>query len=230
MAVLNNIVIHHSGGLGNDNLASTRHLTFNDIGRYHKNKGVRQGYNPYSKMGYPHAYNAMYDPKLRIFKQFREIGEETMAQRGSNFDTFSLGIIGNYNKQKNVYRPVDPVEEYMEEDIAKYLFDLLNGNKRKLVVSPNAELNFSRTRIYAHRFFSNTDCYGTFLSDNWARDLLVKYKQVIINDIVRLKKRIKILQEFIKIYIQLINLFTKKRMMDKALSGVGDFECEGFVS
>ena len=67
--------------------------------------------------------------------------------------------------------------EETEINVAAYLHKLINGNQENLIVAPNTTLNFSIKRIYAHRFFSNTLCYGMFLANNWAQELVIKYKK-----------------------------------------------------
>lgn len=219
-----NIALHHSGGLGNNQYASTQHLTFKDIENYH-----RYRWNFRSTLGEYAGYGVGYDPKTRKWKQWRAIGEEMAAQRGHNFDTFPVLIIGNYQRQpfSNPGKPVDPVTKTMEADVASFLYDLVNGNKRGLAVKPGTTLNFSTTRVYPHRFFNpGTDCYGTFLSDNWARDLLVKYKEVSVeDDTVVLKERIKSLQLLIKLYMQLLDLMNRS----KPTLSASERECEGFI-
>lgn len=181
MATLKNIAVHHAGGLGNDVYASTRSLTVESINAAHKTRWNFPS-SLKDKNGKPwyFGYNVIYDPKDRSFTQGRALGEETAAQYGYNFDTFSICIIGNYMK-KPLGSPagaVDPFDKQIQEDITLFLFDLINGNKRALKVEPGTTLNFAISRVQPHRFFGQTDCYGSYIADSFFRDQLVAYKPV----------------------------------------------------
>jgi len=227
------IVAHHSGGLGINNQASTRHLTPYQIATHHKNKWNFPSKfitDPVLKYG---GYNAIYDVKTCTFHQCRGIGEETAAQRGHNSDTFSLCIIGNYNKSTRSSFSVDPITDIMEQDIAIYLQHLINGNKLGLVVASNTRMNFAVSRTYAHRFFSSTECYGTYLSDNWIRNLLIKNRPVDVYDVdkaVILRERLKLIQLLLKAYSQVADLLRQKRIREQSLGAVDDRECNGFIN
>lgn len=218
---IKNIAIHHSGGLGQDNFASTRHLTFANINSFHK-----QRWNFLSSMDMYAGYNAGYDPKTRQFIQWRAIGEETASQKGYNHNTFSLCIIGNYNAING--KSVDPMTIEMERDIARYLSDLIHGNKRNLVVASGTKVNLSMTRIYPHRFFGNTMCYGTGLIDSWGRNLLTKYKvKEVDNDIVEMQERLALYQQLLQVYLKLLEIVQKYQLQKVAFGAVGDRECSG---
>jgi hypothetical protein len=231
---ISNIVLHHSGGLGTDQYASTRHLTPKQIATYHKGKWnfpSRYITDPVLKYA---GYNFIYDPKARAFFQCRAIGEPTAAQRGHNDDTVSICVIGNHDEKNG--RSVDLMTGLMEREIASFLLDLINGNKRMLVIAPNTTLNFSIKRIYAHRFFSQTTCYGSFLSDYWAQDLVIKYKKVIVapisaKSISDLKKRLALMQTLLRLYTVIFDLLNKLKLQKQTLGAVvEDRECDGFIS
>ena len=203
---IDTIVVHHSGAIGNNDLASSRHLTVDDIDSYHKSKWnfpslyMKKGKGPYYV-----GYNVVYDPKTRQFTQTRAIGEETIHTKGLNYTSFGLCIIGNYTMG------VDAMGATIEDDISGYLDDLINGNRRGLVVAPNTKLSLSVSRIYPHRAFSQTQCYGSSLSNNWARDCVTKvtYSRII--------------QQLLSIYGNLQSLLNTKH-----LGGV-DEECTGGI-
>ena len=184
MTTIRNIAIHHAGGLGNDAYASTKHLTVSHINNAHRARWDFPSRYMKDGAGRPwyFGYNAIYDPKDRSFTQGRALGEETAAQYGYNFDTFSVCIIGNHNRRllSNPSVPVDPLTAQIEEDIVKYLYDLINGNKRGLFVAPGTTLDLSVNRVRPHRFYQSTDCYGTGIPDNHFLDLLIKYKPVVV--------------------------------------------------
>lgn len=230
MRTINQIAIHHSGGLGNDNYASTLNLTVDHIDRAHKER-----WDFRSKLNYYAGYNAIYDPKTRKFTQTRLIGEETASIKGHNFNTFHLCIIGNYNK-KQLGSPiglVDPLTDNIKNDISKFIFDLLDSNSRNLVVENNIKLDFSVSRIYSHRFFSRTFCYGTGIKDNFFRDEVIKIKKIDsyewTNDQEKgsekdVEEKKKLIQTLIKLYSQLLDLLIRKRAQESYLGAVEDRE------
>lgn len=179
MADIRFIAIHHAGGIASDPYASSLALTPAKVSTAHKARwDFPSEYmkDPAGKPWYG-GYNCIYDPKDRSFTQFRAIGEETAAQYGYNFNTFSVCIIGNYSKRP-LGAPagtVDPMTETIKDDIAKFLHDLMEGNRRGLVVAPGTGLDFDISRVHPHRFYQQTECYGTGLDDNLFRDLLVAY-------------------------------------------------------
>lgn len=173
---IENIFIHHSGGLGNDNFASTLQTTPQDISKYHKARwNFASQYIKDETLRYT-GYNVVYDPKTRKFTQCRAIGEETAAVIGYNFNSFHLCIIGNYNKKPLSTESVDPMFTYMVEDITHFLIDLINNNARNLIVAKGLDLKLSKTRIFPHRKAANTMCYGTSLDDNFFLKKVTEYK------------------------------------------------------
>lgn len=207
--IIKNIALHHSGGSVSDKYFSTAYMSVTDIDTYHHLK-----WNFKSSLNFYAGYNVIYDPKSRLFFQMRAIGEETAAQYGHNFDTFSLCIIGNFNLRPfgSPRMPVDQMTFDIENDIAAYLQDLIDGNKRQLIVSSGTKLDFSYQRVYAHRFFKYTDCYGTFLTNTWARELASRKKVAIIRE------------SLLALYKLLDNLKRKP-----SLGSADDRECDGFV-
>jgi len=228
---MRNIAIHHSGGLGNDQFASTKHLTPQDISDYHKYKwNFPSEYITDENLRYA-GYNVTYDRKTRIFTQHRAIGEETAAQKGHNHDTFSLHNTGNYNRKPigAPNQPVDKMTDYIEKDIALFLHDLIDGNKRNLVVAPNTVLNFSIKRIYPHSFFSQTMCYGSYLAYNWAQGLVIKWKPVE-ETLGNLKERFALTQTILRLYTVIFDLLNKMRLQKQTLGSFEGRECDGLIT
>jgi len=176
---ISNIIVHNSGGVSNDNFMSTANITPQSISTYHKSK-----WNFPSKFikdeGLRYAgYNVIYDPKTRKFYQCRALGEETAAAIGKNFDSFHICIIGNFNfKKLSKTELVDTMFTYMYEDVVSFLIDLIDGNKRGLVVAPDTIIELSRNRIYPHRMFAATNCFGTGLEDNFFLEKVLSYTKV----------------------------------------------------
>ncbi len=200
------IFLHNTGGRGRDRYASSADLTWQQINKAHKDK-----WNFKSSMGFYVGYNATYDPKDRTFTQHRAVGEETAAQRGYN-NEFSLCIIGNYTAYRG--KSVDELTQHTRDDVASFLFDLINGNKRNLVMYYYPQPTFSLKQICPHRFVSNTECYGSFLSDS-----------IFLDDLLNLYKvKIDVLKRLVGLYIKIIALFEKKQ-----LGSVEDRECSGLI-
>ena len=95
MAKIINIALHHTGGKQNEPFWSSAHLTAEDIDIAHKERfGMKSILNRWG------GYNLFYEKNGKR-TQFRAIGEETMAQRGNNFDTISMCFAGNQIRRSN---------------------------------------------------------------------------------------------------------------------------------
>lgn len=140
------ICVHHSGGIENNPLASTKLFTADTIDKAHQTK-----WNYKSSLGYYGGYNFFCDYWGNVI-QFRAVGEETMAQKGYNFNgqVVSICLAGNFTKGVDV--PSEAQKMALEELI------------RQFPQVPNSN-------IVPHRHFRDTECYGNSLSDDWARNL-----------------------------------------------------------
>lgn len=241
MSRISNIAIHHSGGLGQDSEASSAFLTASRISEAHRarwdfpSRFLKDG----SGKPWYAGYNVIYDPKDRSFTQTRAIGEETAAQYGFNFDTFSLCIIGNFESLPDSWphRSVDPLTEQIKEDVTLFLHDLVEENKRGLFVIPGVFLDLDIARIHPHRFYqTNTECYGTFLSGTLFRDLLIADKIVPAvpsetGPLSVLERRNALVQSLMRLVARLNDfiLESQKRKLGK-LGEVGGRSCEGFIN
>src|SRR5687767_8209126 len=95
------IGIHHSGGIGNRYYASSQYLTANDVNNAHRQRWPNF---PSELNGMFMGYNFFIDVTGKI-TQGRYIGEETAAQKGSNKNTISICLAGNFSKYQG--EPVD---------------------------------------------------------------------------------------------------------------------------
>ena len=201
---ITDICLHHSGGIGTDDLASSAQLTVFDIDRAHKER-----WNFPSTLGKYAGYNFIIDPKDLSVTQHRAIGEETAAQQGHNFDTVSICVIGNYSAG------VDRMTPETERILTNLMDDLIFGRTEKYAVLPGAELALSVARINPHRFYGQTTCNGTALPDSWGRNL----------EVVRISKKIAIIEQLVKAYAALLSLISRR----PAVGGIGDRECPGHI-
>ena len=215
---ITDIALHHSGGIGADELASSAHLTTFDIDRAHQGRwnfpsGIRK--DPLDPEPWFVGYNFIIDPKNGSVTQCRAIGEETAAQQGHNFDTISICVIGNYSRFKENQISVDPMRPNVEQILTSLMDDLIFGRTEKYAVLPGAELALSVARINPHRFYGQTTCNGTALPDSWGRNL----------EVGRISKKIAIIEQLVKAYAALLSLISRR----PAVGGIGDRECPGHI-
>ena len=142
------IVIHHSGGIGNNPLASTKNFTADTINKAHQAR-----WNYKSSLGYFGGYNFFIDAWGNR-TQFRAVGEETMAQRGYNFSGIVISVCLAGNFTKGVDMPSVAQENALRE-LCKELPQVAPYN------------------IVPHRSLGQTDCFGTGLKDDWARNAIL---------------------------------------------------------
>lgn len=241
-----NIAVHHAGGTQADYYASSLHMTPAGISEAHKGRWNFPSQYMKDPAGRPWygGYNCIYDPKDRTFTQFRAIGEETAAQIGFNFNTFSLCIIGNYMIKPGSWprASVDPLTEQIQRDVTMFLHDLIDGNKRGLFVAPDTTINLDVSRVHPHRYYqAGTDCYGTFSSDTYFRDLLITFKPVPVPPIdqrptaiststVTLEQRNALIQSLLQLVAKLQDFILNwQKNNGGRLGSVGGRGCEGII-
>lgn len=216
MSTLTHIAVHHSGGTATSGIASTIHSTPDQINDFHKGR-----FNLPSKYiaGQWGGYNFGYSPITRKFHQFRALGEETAAQKGWNFNTISICIFGNYSKLPGMQLSVDKMTEQTEKDIATFIHNLIHNHfvgTDKVVIAPNTKFDLSLDRVRPHRWYANggTECYGTYLTDDWLRTILAKYKVVpLLPDPV---ERTKLVQKILKLKMLIKDLIERKTALKVA--------------
>lgn len=214
--------VHHAGGLGANRYASTQHITVKQINSAHKARwNFPSKFIPNSYAG----YNFIYTPYDRKFTQTRAIGEETAAQIGWNLNTISLCIVGNYTALPNS-QTVDPMTKEIEEDVAEFIFDLINGS-HSWVIAPNTKIDLSLSRVHPHRWYGHTECYGTGLSDKWLTDLLAAYKKPPQEP---LQKRVALLKKLVSLYLRLLSLQDGGRIKASLGSDFEHRECPGHLT
>jgi len=161
--MINKICVHNSGGIGDNPLALSSHLTVESINLAHKKRGFNL-----SEMNYYVGYNFLLFPDGRLL-QTRLIGEQTAAAVGSNFDTVHICLLGNFTKGS-----MESPTGAQKEALKGLILNLENGSFANLYkVKNGASCDFNRTRVYAHRELQpTTSCFGSSLPDAWARDLV----------------------------------------------------------
>lgn len=222
--MINYIAIHHAGGTTSNPLQSAKHLTFDSIESAHRQVADWQGYKAHkSSLGWHVGYNFVYDAKTRQFKQFRKIGEETLAQKGYNFTAISICIIGNFSRYPNSQNSVDTMTEEMESDIAQFVWRLIKG-EHEYIIKDGTEIDLNASRVHPHRWYQNTTaCYGSALADDWINTILSKYS--VTGDA---QERIILLQKLMKLYLQLQKLLQTKPK--NTLASIGEPACGGITN
>ena len=151
------IIIHHSGGLGEDNYASTKHLTAEDINRAHRLRWP----DFKSSLGWWAGYHYIVESSGKTTRT-RDIFEEGAHTKGHNMESIGICLVGNFNKHPQTGHPIDkPTQE--QENALRSLYGAIT--RQIGAIKP--------WNIVGHRYFSQTDCPGTGLPDNWARNTIL---------------------------------------------------------
>ena len=168
------LALHHVGGTYNDPFASSINATAKQIDDWHKIRPDFIGYYAHlSSLGFYGAYTIFIE-RTGKWTQFRKVGEETMSQRGYNFNTVAICMAGNFIKKNGI-----PIDTPTLEQMMTYktlAIALLDNNRTMLdklgvVIAPNTEIKITPANIHKHSYYQpNTECNA--LPDSWGRDLL----------------------------------------------------------
>ncbi len=174
MTLIKNICLHHAGGLGTDNFASTQNLSLQSIDDGHKMRwpdfpsSIK---NPTTGQGYFVGYTIVI-PADGKYVQTRPLGAETAAQVGHNFDSVAICVVGNFMKKSNG-QPVDVMTPAQIATLNMLLKKLLAPSFKDLglIIEPGSSFDLAVQNIYPHRILqpNHTDCNGTFYPDDWGR-------------------------------------------------------------
>lgn len=196
------LVFHHSGGIGNNGLASSQRLTFDDINRAHRNQwpGFASELDPNIYIG----YTGVIFPDR--FVQTRLLGEELAANKGFNSETIAICIMGNFSKIGST--TVDQMTQFQKEMAEKLAIAIFENRPQDvgLKAKPGYQQSISLKNIIPHRLLNFTECYGTGLPDEWGRNLVIPY----------VKRKIILLQQLLELYIKISDA------LKKAKFGVGN--------
>jgi len=141
------LVIHHTGGTNNDPLADTSHHTFEIVDNYHKSL-----WNFRSSLGHYIGYHYFIEKDGKV-TQGRADTDEGAHTRGMNTRSIGICLAGNFDATKPSKKQEKALAELLTTLAAKY--------------------NIPAENVVPHRKYANKTCYGTNLSDTWARDLLL---------------------------------------------------------
>lgn len=171
------LIVHHTGGTESDPLADTSHHTFEIVDNWH-----RQLWNWRSSLGHYIGYHYFIDREGKV-TQGRADDEAGAHVIGKNKSSIGICLAGNFDRIGENSEPSEKQE--------KSLTGLLKKLSKAHGINPR--------NIVPHREFSNKTCYGSNLSDDWARSLVKDTSQqpkrldeystiVLINE---LKRRIR---------------------------------------
>ncbi len=159
---------------------------FYSVNEYHRRK-----WNFKSATGFYIGYH-FYISKLGKIHRGRLVSEEGIHCRGMNLSSIGICLQGDFNREMPTEAQKTALRGLLSELMKKH--------------------NIPSSRIVPHRKFSQTDCYGTNLSDSWAKELVNGRREEVL---IKLKERITILLRLVKAKLKiLINLKrsqTKKR-------------------
>lgn len=203
---------HHTGGLGRDPYASTKHLDFDHIQRAHY-----RNWPDFPSEYFPThiGYNVLVFPD-GSWRQTRLIGEETAAVKGHNKEGFYPCLIGNFNERPDGHMVDHPTAAQMitlkDMEIA-----LIEGKAEEfgLKVKPGTIIDIKLHKIGPHRFWQPTQCYGTGLLDRWARDFAVEY----------FKEKINLLTRILILYQKLLGVYQSLKRFGSFKAGSAPVSC-----
>jgi hypothetical protein len=156
MSIIRNIGVHHVAG----------RLTLPEINSLHRGRwpdlpselrpGIYVGYN-------------VVIWRDGSYYQARYVGEETAAQVGHNKDTVSFCLSGDFTKGHDV--PTEAQKATLKALIRAVV--AFPGVDMPLKVKKGTVVSVLPENIYPHRVLqpNHTECYGSGLSDDWARKL-----------------------------------------------------------
>ncbi len=209
---LDKIAVHNFGpSLAANPLSKSQHLTEENINSAHRNRWpeFRSELN-----GSYIGYNVVIYPNGEL-RQYRFAGEETAAQKGHNFDTFSICLAGNFTNGVEL-----PTFEQRGR-LKSLLTGLLTGKVESIgiKVKSGTTFGFTRNAIHPHRVLqpNHTSCYGSALSDSWARDLVAADPEIERKRLISL----------IEMYKKVLELLKRKQSLGSAAVPCSDLDVRG---
>src|SRR3990167_5426927 len=195
MKIYNEISIHHLGGIRDNPYLSTLDFTAEQLNLAHKAewefKSLYTG-----KYG---GYNFFCDKNGKI-TQFRAIGEETAAVKRRNKDVLSFAFAGNFNKFNG--QSVDQPTLLQLVAYKNFIIKLFEKEYSGWIILPNTEVQLTISGINPHRFYTQTECYGNSLDNEFCRKDLRIY----------LNEKITLIQKLISLYQKLILILYPQKL------------------
>lgn len=212
--------IHHTGGTQINKLESTQHLTVAQIDEYHKNRWP----DFKSSLGFWCGYTIVI-LQDGTWVQTRLVGEEGAHTRTRNFDSSGILIMGNYSVGS-----ADVVTYQQKKTYANICNAFLKGKEALelmgIQVLEGTKIDVSLSRILPHRLLDpdphHTECYGTKLPNDWARQVVMSSQNPDGIDELKLT----LMQELVRLYMKLLDLL---RASAKPTLGAVERGCTGLI-
>lgn len=128
------------------------------VNQWHKERDFEK-----SKNGVYCGYHVLIE-KDGSSVQARDYEEKGQHVKGENQTSIGIGLSGNFDEEMPT--------EAQKETLAVVLKHCMDRFK------------IPASKIYPHRKFSNTHCYGTNLDDNWAKRILLEHEINYIKKII----------------------------------------------
>ncbi len=171
------IIVHNTGGLVDNPNYDSSDLTFEQVNKYHKWK-----YNYISNLGFYIGYHYFIE-KDGTVHQGRADMEMGAHCKGINDMSIGIGLAGNFDITTPTCKQIASLKELLSELMQRH--------------------NIARSKIFPHRHFANTRCYGINLSDVWAMNLVPEIDHDKDEQIKELKTKITLMERLIQLYMKL---------------------------
>jgi len=140
------LIVHHTGGTDADPKADTSHHTFDVVDGWHKKL-----WNFKSSLGHYIGYHYFIDKTGKV-TQGRSDTDEGAHTKGKNLVSLGICLAGNFDVTVPSKEQVAALKTLLRAKMTQYALSL--------------------DSIVPHRKFAVKSCYGSKLSDTWAKDLL----------------------------------------------------------
>ena len=201
--------IHHAGGNFYNPRASSIDMTAEQVNSAHKNVPDWIGYSAHlSSLGFYGGYNIFID-KTGKWTQFRKLGEETLAQKKYNLNTFSICLAGNNLVEPHTEAQKQTLKTILKAATATDVFPALW--KLGIKIKDGTQLKMSMFKIYPHSAFQRTECNS--LPEDWGRNLLFDEYSIPTRNILKF-----------------IQSFFFKNPQTAIGASPSDFSCSGFIN
>lgn len=146
MTQIKYIIVHHTGGTDAQPLADSSNYTVQQCDKDHRDR-----FNMKSSLGWYVGYT-YYIAKDGTITQTRKDGEIGAHTVGYNVNSIGICLAGNFDATL-------PTEAQI-------------ASLKKLLSEKSKKFNVPLSNIVPHRAFAKKTCYGTRLSEDWARNLI----------------------------------------------------------
>ena len=187
--------------MANDLYRSTRDLTLQQINNGHRDRwpDFPSELRPDLHVG----YTGVIFPD-GSWVQTRFVGEETAAVYRNNLDTVSFCLVGNFSKKPN-NEVVELPTDLQLNRVCELTEAVLSNNPvvmeaAGIKVKSGTTISTSLPNVRPHRYWQQTQCYGSALPDDFAINAMRKL----------LERKIKILEQMVMIYMAIAKLLSQR--------------------